>query len=104
MLRGQKNTEANELAKAAIRKTTLPIDVFFFQTIENPSVKTVELEHRTINIIQGEDWRSPIMAYLCHHYEPDNNTELLRLQQGAKAYQAIGDEIYKALVIGPLLL
>jgi hypothetical protein len=43
------------------------------------------------------------MAYLCHHYEPDNNTELLRLQQGAKAYQAIGDEIYKVLVIGPLL-
>jgi hypothetical protein len=54
MLRGQ-NTEADELAKAAARKTTLPPDVFF-QTIENPSVKTVEPEPRIVNFIQGEDW------------------------------------------------
>jgi hypothetical protein len=30
-----KNTEVKELAKAAVRKTTLPLDVFF-QTIETP--------------------------------------------------------------------
>jgi hypothetical protein len=35
------------------------------------------------------------MAYLYHHYEPDSNTELLRMQQRAKAYQMIGDELYK---------
>jgi hypothetical protein len=38
-----------------------------------------------INIIQGEDWRAPIMAYLCHHYEPDIKTELIRMQQRVKA-------------------
>jgi hypothetical protein len=43
------------------------------------------------------------MAYLCHHYEPDNNTELLRMQQRAKSYQVIRDELYKTLVTGPLL-
>jgi hypothetical protein len=43
------------------------------------------------------------MTYLCHHYEPDNNTELLRMQQRATAYQVIGDELYKTSVIGPLL-
>jgi hypothetical protein len=43
------------------------------------------------------------MAYLHHHYEPDNNTEFIRMQQRAKAYQVIGDELYKALVTGPLL-
>jgi hypothetical protein len=51
----------------------------FFQTIEDPSVTTVELEPRIVKIIQEEDWRVSIMAYLHHHYEPDNNTELLRM-------------------------
>jgi hypothetical protein len=80
-----KNTEADELAKAAARKIMLPPDVFF-QTIEDPFVMIVEPEPRMVNIIQGEDWRATIMAYLRHHYEPDNNTELLRLQQRVGAY------------------
>jgi hypothetical protein len=50
-----KNTEADELAKAAARKTALPLDVFL-QTIEDPSIKAVELEPRMLNIMQGEDW------------------------------------------------
>jgi ribonuclease HI len=33
-----KNTAADELAKVAVRKTTLPPDLFF-QTIKDPSVK-----------------------------------------------------------------
>jgi hypothetical protein len=44
-----------------------------------------------------------IMAYLCHHYETDNTTELLRMQQRAKAYQIIGNSLYKTSIIGPLL-
>jgi hypothetical protein len=56
-----------------------------------------------VNIIEGEDWRAPIMAYLHHHYKPDNNTELIRMQQGAKAYQVIGDELYQTSLTGPLL-
>jgi hypothetical protein len=38
------------------------------------------------------------MAYLRHHYEPDNNIELIRMQQRAKAYQVIRDELYKTSV------
>jgi hypothetical protein len=34
-IKGTKNTEADELAKVAARKTTLPPDVFF-QTIKDP--------------------------------------------------------------------
>jgi hypothetical protein len=49
-----KNTEADELAKAAARKAVLPPDVFF-QVIEDPSAKTVELEPRMINVVQAED-------------------------------------------------
>jgi hypothetical protein len=66
-------------------------------------VKTVELEPRMINVVQEEDWRAPILAYLCHHYELDCSTELTRMQQRAKAYQIIGDELYKTSVTWPLL-
>jgi hypothetical protein len=43
------------------------------------------------------------MTNLCHHYKPDNNTKLLRMQQRAKACQVIMDKLYKTSVTGPLL-
>jgi hypothetical protein len=49
-----KNTEVDELAKAAAKKAVLPPDVFF-QVIEDPSIIIVEPEPRIVNIIQGED-------------------------------------------------
>jgi ribonuclease HI len=49
-----KNTKADELAKAAARKTVLPTYVFF-QLIKDPSIKTVEPEPRMVNIVQEED-------------------------------------------------
>jgi hypothetical protein len=97
-----RNIEANELVKAVARKTTLPPNIFF-QILEDSSVKTVVSKPRIVNIIQGEDWRAPIMRYLHHHYEPDNKIELLIMQQRANAYQVIGNELYKTSVIGPLL-
>jgi hypothetical protein len=42
--------EANELVKAATRKTTLPPDIFL-QTLKDSSVKTIESEPRTVNVI-----------------------------------------------------
>jgi hypothetical protein len=74
-----KNTEANELAKTASRKSVLQMDVFF-QVIEVPLVKTVEPDPRMINVVRAEYWRAPILAYLYHHYEPDNSTKLTRMQ------------------------
>jgi hypothetical protein len=55
-----------------------------------------------INIIQGEYWRAPIMSYLRHHYEPDSRAELIRMQQRARAFQIIGDNLYKTSVTRPL--
>jgi hypothetical protein len=43
------------------------------------------------------------MAYLHHYYEPDSNRESIRIQQRAKAYQIIVDELYKTAVTWPLL-
>jgi hypothetical protein len=76
----KKNTEADDLAKAVAHNTLMPIDVFF-QVLEDASVKTVLSEPRVINIIKGEDWRAPIMAYLHHYYEQDNKNEQIRIQQ-----------------------
>jgi hypothetical protein len=97
-----RNTEVDELVKDAARKMVLPPDVFF-QTIEDPSVKIVEPKTRMVNIVQGEDWRAPIMAYLRLHYEPDSSTELTRMQQRVKAYKIIGDDLSKTSVTGPPL-
>jgi hypothetical protein len=97
-----KNIEADELAKAAIKEAVLLPNVFF-QVIEDPFAKIVETEPRVVNIIQGEDLRAPIMAYLRHYYKHHCNTESIRIQQRAKAYQIIRDELYKTSVVGPLL-
>jgi hypothetical protein len=96
-----KNIEADKLAKATAGIAALPPDVFF-QTIKDSSVKTIELEPRMVNIIQGEDRRAPIMAYLQYHYEPDNITNFLRMQQRGKSYQIIGSTLYKTSITGPL--
>jgi hypothetical protein len=56
---------------------------------------------RLMNAIEGEDWRAPIMAYLRHYYEPDNNTEHIIMQQRAKAYQIIDNDLYKTFISGP---
>jgi hypothetical protein len=50
-----KDIEADELAKAAAKKVVLSPDAFF-QVMKDPSVKTIEPEHRIVNITQGQDW------------------------------------------------
>jgi hypothetical protein len=74
-----KKTEADKLAKAVAHNTLMPLDVFY-QVLEDASVKSILPEPRLINIIEGEDWRALIMAYLRHYYEPDNTTEKIRMQ------------------------
>jgi hypothetical protein len=97
-----KNVKADDLANVAARKTPMSADVFF-QVLEDASVKIVLPEPRVINIIEGEDWRSPIMAQLRQYYEPDNRNEHTRMQLGAKDYQIFDNELYKTSVSCPLL-
>jgi hypothetical protein len=58
----------------------MPADIFF-QVLEDASFKIVLPEPQLINIIEGEDWRAPIMTYLRHYYEPDNINDKIRIQQ-----------------------
>jgi hypothetical protein len=69
-----------DLAKAVACNTLMPANVFF-QVLQDASVKTVLAEPKVINIIKGEDWRAPIMTYICYYYEPDNKNEQTRMQQ-----------------------
>jgi hypothetical protein len=43
------------------------------------------------------------MAYLHHYYEPDTTVEQIRMQQRARAYQIVDNDLYKVLISGPLL-
>jgi tRNA nucleotidyltransferase/poly(A) polymerase len=96
-----KNAKANDLAKAAAHNTPMPADLFF-QVLEDASVKTALPEPRVTNIIEGEDWRDLIMAYLHHYYKSDSKNEQIRMQQRVKDYQIVGNELYKTSVAGPL--
>jgi ribonuclease HI len=97
-----KNTEADELAKAAARNTLMPPYVCY-HVLEDASIKTVLPEPRLINIFEGEDSRAPIMAYLRHYYESDSTIKKIRMQQRVRAYQIVDNNLYKASVSGPLL-
>jgi hypothetical protein len=71
--------------------------------LEDASVKTVLPEPKLINIIEGKDWRAPIMPYLRHYYEPYSKNEKIRMQQRAKDCQIVGNELYKISISDPLL-
>jgi hypothetical protein len=73
-----KNIEADDLAKATVHNAPMSADVFF-QVMEDASIKTALPEPKLISIIERKDWRAPIMAYLCHYYDPDNRNEQIRM-------------------------
>jgi hypothetical protein len=97
-----KNTKVDDLAKVVAHNMPMPVDVFFL-VLEDASIKTIESEPMLINIIEGEDWRAPVIAYLRHYYESDITNEHIRLQQRVKAYQIIDNELYKTFVSRPIL-
>jgi hypothetical protein len=69
-----KNVEADELAKVVAHNTPMSPDVFF-HVLEDASFKIVPPEPKVINIIEGEDWRAPLMTYLRHYYEIDKTSK-----------------------------
>jgi hypothetical protein len=101
-IKRNRNTEADELVKDTARNMPLPTDVFF-RVMEDALMKTFESEPRLINIIEGEDWQAPIMMYLHLYYESDNTNGHTRMQQRAKYYQKIDNDLYKTFVSGPVL-
>ena len=73
------NSDADEIAKAAAQNISLPQDIFF-QVLTHASIKAKQEVPRDIHIIQSEDWRAPIMAYLHGHYEPEDEVNEVRMK------------------------
>jgi hypothetical protein len=96
------NSDVDELAKAAAQNTSLPQDVFY-QILKQASIKAVKATPREVHIIQSEDWRAPIMAYLRGHYEPENEVNNIRMKQRTKNYKIINNQLYKQGICAPLL-
>jgi hypothetical protein len=67
------------------------------------SIKTKQEAPKEIHIIQSEDWRAPIMAYLREHYEPDNEVDEVRMKHRARNYKIINNQLYKQGICEPLL-
>ena len=65
------NSDADEIAKVVAQNTSLPQDIFF-QVLTHASIKAKQEVPREVHIIQSEDWRAPIMAYLRGHYKPED--------------------------------
>jgi hypothetical protein len=101
-LKGTKTPKLTIQQKSRLATSRCP-QLYFFQVIEDASVKTILLEPRLINIIEGEDRRAPIMAYLCYYYKSDSTNEQIRMQQRVRAYHIVDNNLHKASVSGPLL-
>jgi hypothetical protein len=43
------------------------------------------------------------MAYLRHYYQPDSVIEHTRIQQRARSYQIVDNDLYKTSISSPLL-
>jgi len=77
-----KNSEVDELAKAAAQGVTLPSDIFYW-VISQPSVEMNVKAPKLINAIHNEDWRAPIVAYLKGYHKPETKEEEKGMQRWA---------------------
>jgi hypothetical protein len=77
--------------------------MFFYQILKQASIKVVQDTPKEIHIIQSEDWRAPIMAYLHGHYQPDNELNDIRIKQRTRNYEIINNQLYKQGICAPLL-
>jgi hypothetical protein len=82
--------------------STLPLDVFY-AVISQPSIEVYIKAPKVINTIHSENWRAPIMAYLKGYHELETKEEEKWMQQRARGYKIINDELYKASITAPLL-
>ena len=96
------NSDADEIAKVIAQNTSFPQDVFF-QVLTHASIKAKQEVPREVHIIQSEDWRAPIMAYLHGYYEPEDEVNEVRMKHRTRNYKIINNQLYKQGICEPLL-
>ena len=80
----------------------MPQDVFF-QVLTHASIKAKQEVPREVHIIQSENWRAPIMAYLRGHYEPEDEVNEVRMKHRTRNYKIINNQLYNQGICEPPL-
>lgn len=96
ILRNQ-NGEADAIAKAVAKNLPLPKDVIL-EVLTVPSI-----HKKTLNLIQWEDWISPIIAAMEGTLEPVSDKEFKRISQRSRTYAILDGELYKSGIAAPWL-
>jgi hypothetical protein len=98
----KRNGGADELAKKSARGEAMPPEVFF-EILTAPSIRPDKRPLNTVNATANLDWRAPIIAFLCGHYEPVETHDLKRMQDRVRDYVLKGDSLFKLGVCAPFL-
>ena len=96
------NSDDDKIVKVVAQNRSLPQDIFF-QVLTHASIKAKQEVPREVHIIQREDWRAPIMAYLHGHYEPEDEVNEVRMKHRTRNYKIINNQLYKQGICEPLL-
>ena len=96
------NSDDDKIVKVVAQNTSLPQDVFF-QVLTHASIKAKQEVLSEIHIIQSEDWRAPIIAYLRGHYELEDEVNKVRMKHRTRNYKIINNQLYKQGICEPLL-
>jgi hypothetical protein len=101
------NETADELAKIALGRTTVPPDVFS-RDLHQPSVKTddtpepeeasapkgeaLRVEEERNGVTSNQNWQTPYLQYLHRGELPLDRADARRLARRAKSFVLLGDE------------
>jgi ribonuclease HI len=96
----EQNARADLLSKLASTKKPGNNRTVIQETISKPSAERTE----ALIVIEGSDWRYPIIKYLREEILPEEKEEATRLKKTALHYAMKGDKLYKRGFSNPLLL
>ncbi|KAK2410326.1 hypothetical protein QL285_045693 [Trifolium repens] len=96
----EQNARADLLSKLASTKKPGNNRTVIQETIAKPSAETAEI----LMLVEGSDWRYPLIRYLQDEVLPEEKEEAARLKRTATHYAMLGDKLYKRGFSTPLLL
>ncbi|KAK2435873.1 hypothetical protein QL285_020900 [Trifolium repens] len=96
----EQNARADLLSKLASTKKPGNNRTVIQETIAKPSAETDEI----LMVVEGNDWRYPLIRYLQSEILPEEKEEAARLKKAATHYAMIGDKLYKRGFSAPMLL
>jgi hypothetical protein len=96
----EQNARADLRSKLASTKKPGNNRTVIQETIAKPSTETAEI----LMVVEGSDWRYPLIRYLQNEILPEEKEEAARLKRAAIHYAMLGDRLYKRGFSTPMLL